>query len=193
MKKNLLQSLLVSGIAIMLIIIFIFLFFEFKYPLKFKEEIEFYAEKNDISPTLVAAIINTESSFRQDAKSNSGAEGLMQLLPSTARFVADKYGVEFDGNLFSPQKNIEIGCFYLKYLFDKFKNEQTVLFAYNSGEGNVSCWLNDKHYSKDGKTLDSCPFEETNNYVKKVQKAKKFYSKKISAQTDILSCYSFSI
>lgn len=192
MKKNLLQSLLVSGIAIMLIIIFIFLFFEFKYPLKFKEEIEFYAEKNDISPTLVAAIINTESSFKQDAKSKSGAEGLMQLMPSTARFVADKYGVEFDGNLFSPQKNIEIGCLYLKYLFYKFKNEQTVLFAYNSGEGNVNVWLNNKEYSQDGKTLTYCPFEETNNYVKKVQKAKKFYSKKISAQTDILSCYSFS-
>lgn len=181
MKKNLIISLLLSGIAIILIIIFIFLFFEFKYPLKFKDDIKFYSEKNNISPTLVAAIVNTESSFNQNAKSKSGAEGLMQLLPSTARFVADKFCVEFDGNLFSPQKNIEIGCLYLKYLFDKFKNEQTVLFAYNSGEGNVSIWLKNEQFSKDGKTLFSCPFEETNIYVKKVQKATKIYSKKISA------------
>ena len=168
MKRNVLLSLLLCGVVLIFITVFIFLFFEFKYPLKFKEEIEFYAEKNDISPTLVASIINTESSFKQDAKSKSGAEGLMQLMPSTARFVADKYGVEFDGELFSPKKNIELGCLYLKYLFDKFKVEQTVLFAYNSGEGNVNVWLNNKEYSQDGKTLNYCPFEETNSYVKKV-------------------------
>lgn len=180
MKKNLLISLLLGGIAIILIIIFIFLFFEIKYPLKFEDDIEFYAQKNDISKSLVAAIINTESSFDENAKSKSGAEGLMQLLPSTARFVAKKYAIEFDGeNLFDPKKNIEIGCSYLKYLFEKFGDETTVLFAYNSGEGNVAVWLGIPEFSSDKKTLFSCPFEETNNYVKKVQKAKRYYSKKI--------------
>lgn len=181
MKKNLLISLLFGGIAIILIIFFIILFFEIKYPLKFKDEIDFYANKNDISKSLVAAIINTESSFDKNAKSKSGAEGLMQLLPSTARFVAKKYSIEFDEeNLFDENKNIEIGCSYLRYLFDKFEDETTVLFAYNSGEGNVSTWLKSSEFSPDGKTLFSCPFDETNAYVKKVQHSKKFYEKKFS-------------
>lgn len=179
MKKKLTISLLSCVIAVILIIIFIFLFFEIKYPLKFQNEINEYAAKNNLEASFVAAIINTESGFNKDAKSPRGAEGLMQLLPTTADFVANKFGIEFeDKNLFDAQKNIEIGCQYLRYLFDKFGDKRTVLFAYNSGEGNVVTWLKIHDYSDDGKTLTTCPYNETNNYVQKVLNAEKHYKKK---------------
>lgn len=180
MKKNLFLCLLFCGVAIILIIILFFLFFEIKYPLHYKNEIKLASQKYDLEASLVASIINTESSFDENAKSKSGAEGLMQLMPSTARYVAEKYSIEFDGNLFVAEKNLEIGCCYIKYLFNKFQDETTVLFAYNSGEGNVATWLKNSEFSHDGKTLFSCPFEETNSYVQKVQSSKRIYSKKIS-------------
>ena len=180
MKKKLTISLLSCVIAVILIIIFIFLFFEIKYHLKFQNEINEYAAKNNLEASFVAAIINTESGFDKDAKSPSGAEGLMQLMPKTAAFVAKKFNIEFDNNLFDAQKNIEIGCRYLRYLFDKFKDKRTVLFAYNSGEGNVATWLKVDDFSSNGTTLLNCPYAETNEYVKKVIKAQKYYKKKIS-------------
>lgn len=179
MKKKLIISLITCAIAVILIIILIYLFFEIKYPLKYENDIRVNATKNKLETSFVAAIINTESGFNKDAKSPRGAEGLMQLLPTTADFVANKFGIEFeDKNLFDAQKNIEIGCQYLRYLFDKFGDKRTVLFAYNSGEGNVVTWLKIHDYSDDGKTLTTCPYNETNNYVQKVLKAEKHYKKK---------------
>ena len=66
----------------------------------------------------------------------------------------------------------------MSYLFDKFKDIQTVLFAYNAGEGNVRSWLNDDKFSDDGRILKTCPYEESVDYVKKVMKMKKFYEKR---------------
>ena len=111
MKKKLILSIISCAIAVILIIILIYLFFEIKYPLKYEDDIRANATKNNLESSFVAAIINTESSFNKYAKSQSGAEGLMQLLPTTAEFVANKFGIEFeDKNLFDAPKNIEIGC-----------------------------------------------------------------------------------
>ncbi|MGN1162655.1 MAG: lytic transglycosylase domain-containing protein [Christensenellales bacterium] len=182
MKKKLVISLCSCGLAIILILILFYLFFEIKYPLKYENDIRFFAAENELQASLVAAIINTESGFNPNAKSQSGAEGLMQLMPRTARFVANKYAINFESNdLFNPQKNIEIGCKYLRYLFNKFNDKKTVLFAYNSGEGNVVNWLQNQDFSNDGKKLASCPFFETNTYVQRVERAEKIYIKKISA------------
>ena len=68
-----------------------------------------------------------------------------------------------------------MGCYYLKYLFDRFKNVNVVLCAYNAGEGNVRKWLKNKEYSLDGKTIKSIPFNETDKYVKKINKTYKKY------------------
>lgn len=180
MKKKLIISLILCTVAAFLIIILLFLFYEIKYPLKFENEINIYSKKYQLESSFVAAIINTESSFKPDAKSKSGAEGLMQLMPSTAQFVAQKYRIPFDDkNLFDVHKNIEIGCCYLRYLFDKFDDKRTVLFAYNSGEGNVVSWLEMSEFSSDKKKLNSCPFAQSNAYVKNVLSAQKYYNKKM--------------
>lgn len=121
---------------------------------------------------MLYAVIKVESGFNRRAKSNKGAVGLMQILPSTAEYVCPK---DTEINLYDPKINIYVGAKYLFYLFDKFKDEKVALAAYNAGEGNVITWLSDKEYSSDGKTLSYIPFAETRAYVEKVLKFKRLY------------------
>lgn len=147
-------------------------------PIKYESEVTAYAAKYDLDEKLVYAVICAESGFRADAVSSAGARGLMQLMPSTATWLVEKYGLEVDGeNLFDPETNIQIGCCYLRYLYDKFESTQLVLAAYNGGEGNVSKWLEKPEYSQDGKSLTKIPFKETANYVKKVSGYYELYKK----------------
>ena len=146
------------------------------YPLKYKEEILFYSEKYDLSPTLVSSVINTESSFNTYAISNKGAKGLMQLKDTTAEYIANMMG-ENGYELFDHETNIKYGCFYLRYLLNKFNDEKTALASYNAGEGNVRVWLKDPRYSYDGKILHTIPFPETDKYLKKIYKSLEKYQK----------------
>ena len=138
-----------------------------------------------VEPKLVASVINVESSFREEVVSPKGAVGLMQVKPSTAEWLLEtKMDIFYDKNakveelLKNAEFNIKVGCFYLKYLKDKFQNIKTALYAYNAGEGNVNSWLKDKRYSLNGKELISCPFSETNNYINKINTNLKIYSQK---------------
>jgi len=147
------------------------------HPLKFKEEIIFYSKENDLSPTLIASVINVESSFKKDAKSNRNAIGLMQIKLSTANYLntLNNQAEISEKELFSPSINIKYGCEYLKYLINKFNSIDTALAAYNSGETRVRSWLKSETYSLDGINLKYIPYEETNNYVKKVNKNIDYY------------------
>ncbi len=128
-------------------------------------------------PPLVFAVIKAESGFRSDAMSSAGAVGCMQLLPSTAKFICEREEIEFVySRLKEKEYNITLGCLYLNYLFKKFSDKETVLAAYNAGEGIVSEWLKNSKYSPDGKTLILVPYPETRAYVKKVIKYQKIYS-----------------
>ena len=161
------------------------------YPLKYEIEIKLNAQKFSVKPELVASIINAESKFKEKSISKKGAVGLMQLMPSTAKFAFEKlYGQEIEisqlyagkenGILFDPAKNIEIGTFYLSYLFKKFNNLQLVICAYNAGEGKVRNWLSDERYSKDGQSLYKIPYKETSLYLEKVLRNLKVYEKKFN-------------
>ena len=68
------------------------------------------------------------------------------------------------------------GCFYLKYLLDKYGVESTALAAYNAGSGHVDEWLAESKYSPDGKTIIGAPFPETDKYIKKIAFYKKVYT-----------------
>ena len=147
------------------------------YPVRFKNETIKYAAEYGFDSRLILAVIKTESGFNKDAKSGAGALGLMQLLPSTADFIADKieYGKLKDGDLFVPEINIKLGCAYLRYLADKFGVLRLALYAYNAGEGNVASWLINPEYSRDGESLYKIPFKETENYYIKVSRAERIY------------------
>jgi soluble lytic murein transglycosylase-like protein len=88
------------------------------------------ARKNNLQPELVAAMVHTESDFRPHLVSHKSAQGLMQIIPDTARDL----GL---ANVFDPEQNIAAGTRYFRYLLDRFENERIALAAYNAGEGKV--------------------------------------------------------
>ena len=146
------------------------------YPLKYREEVFNSSDKYSLSRATVYALIKTESSFNSRAKSNKGAKGLMQITDKTGEFIAKKLCQE-EYDLFNVEDSIEFGCYYIRYLIDKFGNERTALIAYNAGEGNVSNWLKDNRYSEDGEYLKEIPFDETKDYIDKIYKRKEKYKK----------------
>lgn len=142
---------------------------KFLYPLEFSEHVFLYADKYGLDRATVFSIIKTESNFNVNAVSSAGAIGLMQITPSTAEYIAERLNMnEYD--LRDAENNIQFGCYYMNYLIFRFKNVQTAHVAYNAGEGNVQKWLSNKEYSADGVTLKVIPFEETKEYIKKIQK-----------------------
>ena len=100
------------------------------------------APTRSVDPALIAAVIYTESRFR-DQTSHVGAKGLMQIMPETADYIARKSGgTQFErADLATPQINIAYGTWYLRYLLDKYDgNTILTLAAYNAGEGKVDEW-----------------------------------------------------
>ena len=147
------------------------------FPLKYEDEIATVAEIYDMDPVLIASVIKCESGFDCNAVSLKGAEGLMQLLPSTAEYLAKKlkYG-EYD--LKKPEDNIMLGTYYLSLLTEKFENEALALCAYNAGPGNVQKWLSDEDNLDANGALKVVPFEETRNYLKRCEQARRYYNHK---------------
>ncbi|MPN57676.1 Soluble lytic murein transglycosylase [bioreactor metagenome] len=120
----------------------------------------------------MAAIIHVESGNREDAVSEKGALGLMQLMPDTAEWIAGKLGETYNqDSVCEPYTNIRYGCWYLDFLFSRFSSTDTVLAAYNAGHNAVRNWLSDPEYSDDGVTLKRIPYTETEQYVEKVDRA----------------------
>ena len=148
------------------------------FPLENIEIIERYAEEYNLEPSMVCAVINVESHFDAGAKSPKGASGLMQIMQRTADWAAEEIGIEnyeYE-NIFEPELNIRIGCWYLNRLMKQYDgNINLVMAAYNAGSGNVSNWLYDEKYSTDGKTLSKIPYAETEAYLKKINKNKTVY------------------
>lgn len=150
------------------------------HPIKYKNLIYETSQKYSLEPSLIASVINVESRYNPNAKSNKGALGLMQIKLSTAEYLIELYNIDeqiTEDDLFDPNTNINFGCMYLTYLIEKFENTETALAGYNAGETRVRTWLKDEQYSSDGITLNYIPYSETNNYIKKINKNLKYYSK----------------
>ena len=142
------------------------------YPVYYKEDIRASASSYEIETHLIAAIIRSESNYRTGLESKKGALGIMQIMPSTANWIAEKAGfkgVTEDMLLHRTDVSIEMGSWYLNSLLQQFNNNNiAAIAAYNGGPGNVRKWLDSGAW--DGK-LDSAaqiPFGETRHYVQKV-------------------------
>ncbi len=147
------------------------------YKLSYPKTIAQYAKEFDVDPFLVAAMIHCESANRPEAVSVDGAIGLMQVMPDTGEWIAGKLGIsDFHADsLFEPAVNIRFGCWYLKFLLDRYdQDRQLAVAAYNAGHGNVDKWLDDPSVSAKGQ-LVNIPYEETKTYVEKVQRAYEKY------------------
>jgi soluble lytic murein transglycosylase len=158
---------------------------ELKLPLRHEDVIRQQAKDKNLDPTLIAGVIYVESRFR-DQTSHAGAKGLMQLMPSTADYIARKSGgTRFvQGDLADPQINISYGSWYLRYLLQRYHgNEALALAAYNAGEGKVDEWwqqANDR--GETFRVARHIPFPETRAYVAKVLKARKAYRREYSEE-----------
>lgn len=155
------------------------------HPLEFQPLIEQYSEQYGITPSLICGVICTESHFRPEAVSPAGAMGLMQLTPETFRWAQVRDGVKNPlpkEDLFEPEMNIKYGVFTLHLLLQMFEDPKTALAAYNAGQGNVKKWLADPSCSEDGVHLTRIPFPETEEYVKRVEKAQTMYRKLYSIE-----------
>lgn len=153
--------------------------FEYIYPTDHFETVKTYSEEYGLEPYFVMALIKSESSFSADATSPSGAVGLMQLTPKTAKWIAEKYDIKYSEDMLTdPEYNIRLGCCYLSHLMEKYNSDKVlVLCAYNAGPGSVDKWLDDSDTSKNGLVLDKIPYGETRNYVEKIQKFEIEYRK----------------
>lgn len=138
------------------------------YPLRYQQIVRGHARNYDLDPDLLAAVIYQESKFRADARSDSGAIGLMQLLPDTAKGIAlHTGGTAFRvADLYNPELNVRYGAWYLRHLLNKYADERTALAAYNAGQDNVDRWR------RAGRGI---VFPETRAYVKRVEELKKIY------------------
>jgi peptidoglycan lytic transglycosylase len=138
------------------------------YPLRYEQIVRGHARNYQLDPALLAAVIYQESKFKADARSTSGAIGLMQLLPATAQGIAvHTGGTRFrTSDLYNPEINVRYGAWYLRHLLQKYSDERTALAAYNAGQDNVDRWRADG---------GGIRFGETRAYVKRVEELKGIY------------------
>lgn len=152
------------------------------YPKKYEVYVEKYCKLYAVEPDLVYAIIKQESNFNENAKSFAGARGLMQVLPATAREVAeDLNGINEETlDLNDEETNIQIGIKYLSSLIKRYNgNIYIATAAYNAGLGNVDKWFKEEYETYDTyeKIIEKIEFEETRKYTTNVIKYYNMYKK----------------
>ena len=137
------------------------------YPIYYSVFINKYATKYNISPYLMLALMREESFFNTEAKSSTGALGLMQIMPDTARMMDTN--LQDATKLYDPEYNIQTGIAYFSHLMEIFNgNEALCVLAYNSGPGSVKKWLSENENRDFDEFIENVPFPETANYIKKV-------------------------
>jgi soluble lytic murein transglycosylase len=151
---------------------------EITLPLRHEDVIRQQAADKNLDPALVAAVIYRESKFR-DVTSKAGAKGLMQILPSTAQFIARRSGgTQFEvRDLADPQINISYGSWYLRYLLDRYDgNEVAAVAAYNAGHQRVDEW------GGANLRLGDIRFAETEDYARDVMDKRGEYADKYRSE-----------
>jgi soluble lytic murein transglycosylase len=160
---------------------------EFTLPLRHEDIIRQQARDKGLDPALIAAVIYQESKFR-DGTSPAGALGLMQLLPDTAHFIAERSGgTQFTTeDLSTPQVNIAYGSWYLRYLLQHYEgNKVLAIAAYNAGQTNVDGWVEDAGGERSFDPGDDIPFPETRGYVHGVLEHEKEYRRHYAEELGI--------
>jgi soluble lytic murein transglycosylase len=157
---------------------------EFSLPLTNADVIRQQAAEKHLDPALIAAVIYAETKF-DPRSSAAGAEGLMQIMPETALYLAHRSGATTftTSDLATPEVNIAYGSYYLRYLLNEYHGNVTdALAAYNGGESNVDRWIAAARAQGRSLTVDEIPFPETRAYVSKVLSAERKYRQKYAAQ-----------
>jgi soluble lytic murein transglycosylase len=145
-------------------------FWEIIYPLGWRADVAEAARKSGLDPYLVAAVVREESSYYPRALSRAGARGLMQLMPATARPMADLRGLAFEGGslLDDPRANLDIGAAFLAGLVREFGDPRLAIAAYNAGPKRARDWWKARRTSDMEAFVEQIPYDETRQYVKRV-------------------------
>jgi soluble lytic murein transglycosylase len=146
-------------------------------PLSHADIIRHQAAEKHLDPALIAAVIYAESKF-EPRPSSAGAEGLMQILPATAYYLAHlSGGSRFTASdLAKPEINVAYGSYYLRYLLNHYSgDEMLAVAAYNGGLANVDRWRAQARAGGGELTIAAIPFPETREYVQRVLSAQRVY------------------
>jgi soluble lytic murein transglycosylase len=155
-----------------------------RFPMPFNSQLQSNAKKNNIDVAWAYAIIRRESSFMPDAASHAGALGLMQVMPGTARYLTKKKLKR--NTLFNPNKNVELGTQYMRYLMDKMDNNPILVTAsYNAGWRRVKEWQPEKGNMPLDLWIETIPYKETRNYVKAVLAYQQIYSQHLGGTENL--------
>jgi peptidoglycan lytic transglycosylase len=140
------------------------------FPLVYWETIRAHANKYDLDPYVMAALINQESTFDADIRSSANAWGLMQIVPPTGRRLARTLGIRrfSTRSLTDPLTNIRLGMLYFSQLVKQFDGTYYALASYNAGESRVVRWKAERPGLDEDEFIDDIPFPETQNYVKRI-------------------------
>lgn len=152
---------------------------EHSLPLSDQGIIRHQAQEKHLDPALIAAVIYAETKF-EPRESSAGALGLMQILPSTAEYLAKvSHGTSFTvSDLANPEVNIAYGSYYLRYLLEHYGGSQlSAIAAYNAGITNVDGWTAKARAAGRVLRLTDIPFPETRAYVTRVLHAESAYSR----------------
>lgn len=144
---------------------------DIRFPLAHKSTIMRHAKHYDVEPDWVYAVIRQESAFLNNARSPVGAQGMMQIMPATAKLLARQMKIPTPSvaDLAMPEQNIRMGTFYLRHLLDEFDGNMILATAsYNAGPHRAKAWQ-PRYGSMEGDIwVDTIPFRETREYVKNI-------------------------
>ncbi len=157
---------------------------EFTLPLAYQGIIRQQASEERLDPALIAAVIYAETKF-DPRPSPAGAQGLMQIMPETAGFLARRSGATTFtvADLAKPNVNIAYGAYLLRYLLDRYhQNKVLALAAYNAGQANVDGWIATARAHGGQLSADRIPFPETRAYVRKVLQVQRDYRTSYASQ-----------
>ena len=159
-----------------------------RFPVLYSDEVAAASSQYQIEPSWIFGVMRRESAYIRDIKSGAGAVGLMQLMPRTARYVAELQGDKnWQGDLTDSATNIGFGTFYLRHVMNQFDEHQVLTTAgYNAGPHRVDNWLRESSVEADI-WIDTIPFTETRRYVRAVMAYAAIYEYHLTGKPQRLS------
>lgn len=162
--------------------------FELRFVAPYRELAQQAARENQLDEAWIFGLMRQESRFINVARSNAGASGLMQIMPDTARWIARRLGVSgfHPREMQDPAKNIRFGSFYLRHVQDSLDGSPVLATAaYNAGPGRAQRWR-DSQPMEGAIYIESIPFTETRDYVKKVMSNAMYYAVRFNQPSVLL-------
>jgi len=151
--------------------------FALRYPMPYREVFTEYAKTYDLDEAWVMGLVRQESRFITDARSAAGAAGLMQVMPRTARFVAQRIGLRnYQKSVTEIQTNVTLGTGYLRLVMNQLGHEVLASTAYNAGPARARRWRDPSRSLEGAIYVETIPFAETRDYVRKVMANSVFYA-----------------